>query len=224
MTEDKEPEQRDINTQGGNFIEQLLGNYIQENFYNIQLPLLSPKRIVIPTIALVLTVVMFPAYYPMIISLINRNSRIEILHIDGISNEGVVVTVKNSGRKPGSIGSSFLTVKGLIKHEVRFPFDNEIPLNDQKFFIKSGEEKRMALKRINNWDDLSKEASLHYKEIIKRDILPLMDNMNQKRYDLGLSCILSIEINQSDKVVGIKKEIEPQWRCVQALFVFVNPW
>lgn len=224
MTEDKEPEQRNIKTQGGNFIEKLFGNYVQGNFYNIQLPFLPQKRIVIVTIGLVLTVVMFPAYYPLISSLINRNSRIEILDIEGISKEGVVVTVKNSGRKPGSIGSSFLTVRGLIEHEVRFTFDNEIPLNDPHFFIKSGEEKRIPLKRMSNWDELSKEASLHYKEIIKRDILPVMDNMNQKRDDLGLSCLLSIEINQSDKIVETKKEIEPQWRCVQALFVFVPPW
>ncbi|MEM6398789.1 MAG: hypothetical protein AAF757_00945 [Cyanobacteria bacterium P01_D01_bin.116] len=224
MTENKKPKQRDINTEGGNFIEKLFGNYIQGNVYNLLLPSLPKKRIVISSLGILLTLIMFPAYYPLINSLINRNSKIEILDIEGMSEDGVVVTVKNSGRKPGSIGSSRLIVRGLIEREIGFPFDNEMPLNDPRFFIKSGEEKRISLKIMDNWDDVSKEVRPYYKKIIKDKIIPVMDNMNFKRDDLGLSCTLKIEINQSDKVELIQKEIEPQWRCVQALFIFVPPW
>lgn len=73
MKENKKTEERYIKTEGGNFIEKLFGNYIQGNVYNVLLPSLPKKRIVISSLGILLTVIMFPAYYLLINTLINRN-------------------------------------------------------------------------------------------------------------------------------------------------------
>lgn len=167
-------------------------------------------------------IVAFPAYLPPIQSWVMRNSKIEITNYEGANDDKISLIVKNSGRKPGSISSAWLTVEDLLTTPVTFPFDNGNFINNSDLFLKSGEEKRITLTRPKNWQDISDTS--HIAEVIERDIIPQIDIINGQQDDLGFTCTLNINVNQTGKVEPVIKEIKPQWQCLEAIGIFVDIW
>lgn len=224
----KEKEERNIVIKKGNYFEDIRnfinGDYRQINIYLDNLK--SSKKFWISLITII-SIVTFPAYYPLIQAWFIRNSKIEITNYEGANDDKISLIVKNSGRKPGSIGSAWLIIEDLLKTPVRFPFDNGNSINNSDLFLKSGEEKRIILTRPKNWQDYD---TSHIAEHIRERVIPCIDIPNDCQQNaLQFTCTLNIEVNQTEKVELIEKKIQSsnpslKWQCLEAIGIFVDIW
>ena len=64
----------------------------------------------------------------------------------------------------------------------------------------------------------------HIAKVIQDEILPQIDNINGQQDELGFSCTLVIDVNQTVEAKPVIKEIEEQWQCLQAIGIFVDVW
>ena len=225
MDKDKESKNKDISIKEGDFFENVFGNVIQgnSNQINVYIDKIKYSRKFWIVSITTLGILTFPAYYPIVRSWFTRNSKIEITNYEGAKNDKISLIVKNSGRKPGSIGSAWLIVDDLLKTPIRFPFDNGNSINNADLFLKSGEERRIILSRPENWQDVFDTS--HIAEVINESVIPCIDYPNSCQQDeLKFSCTLNIVVNQTGKAESVTKDIPQSWQCLQAIGIFVDVW